>query len=61
MHISYEAGQLEDPAFIAEESMYKKTVSPKNAPDVETKIKINFKNGVPFRDAYKKVGEEYSK
>jgi len=49
MHISYEAGQLEDPAFEAQESMFKKTVSPKNAPDTETKIEIEFKSGIPVK------------
>lgn len=49
MHISYEAGLLEDPKYEATEDMYKKTVSPKNAPDEETKIIIEFKKGVPIK------------
>jgi len=49
MHISYEAGQLEDPAFFPTIDMFKKTVSPKDAPDVETKISIEFKSGVPVK------------
>lgn len=49
MHISYESGVLEDPAKEAVESMFKKTVSPKNAPDKETKISIEFKSGVPIK------------
>lgn len=47
MHISYEAGLLEDTMYEAKEDMYKKTVSPKNAPDKETKIMIEFKKGIP--------------
>ncbi len=47
MHISYEGGQLEDPAFEPHPSMYRRTVSPKDAPDTETKIRIDFKRGVP--------------
>ncbi len=47
MHISYEAGLLEDPKYEAMEEMFLKTVSPKNAPDKETKIMIEFKQGVP--------------
>jgi argininosuccinate synthase len=47
MHISYEAGILEDPAKEADEGMFKWTVSPKDAPDKETKIVIEFKSGVP--------------
>ncbi|MBN1385559.1 argininosuccinate synthase [Candidatus Woesearchaeota archaeon] len=49
MHISYEAGLLEDPKYEATEDMYKKTVSPKNAPDEETRIIIEFKKGVPIK------------
>ena len=49
MHISYEAGQLEDPAFEPDESMFKKTASPKQAPDKETKIMIEFKAGIPIK------------
>jgi len=47
MHISYEAGKLEDPAFEPKQDMFKKTLSPKNAPDKETKIVIEFKKGIP--------------
>lgn len=49
MHISYEAGQLEDPAFEPDEGMFKKTASPKQAPDKETKIMIEFKAGIPVK------------
>lgn len=49
MHISYEAGVLEDPAFEPKEDMFKKTVSPKDAPDNETKIVVEFKGGVPIK------------
>jgi argininosuccinate synthase len=47
MHISYEAGQLENPAFEPAPDMYKKTVSPMDAPDKITKIRIEFQGGVP--------------
>ncbi|MAE42826.1 argininosuccinate synthase [Candidatus Woesearchaeota archaeon] len=49
MHISYEAGQLEDPAFEPTQGMFKKTTSPKDAPDKETKIMIEFKAGIPVK------------
>ncbi len=49
MHISHEAGILEDPARAATEDIYSRTVSPKNAPDAETFIQIEFKNGLPVR------------
>lgn len=48
MHISYEAGLLEDPATPAPEEIYLRTLSPTKAPDVETKIMIEFAKGVPI-------------
>jgi len=47
MHISYEAGILEDPMKEPLERMFQMTVSPKNAPDKETRIEIDFNDGVP--------------
>jgi argininosuccinate synthase len=58
MHISYEAGQLEDPKFEPNEDMFKKTVSPKDAPDKETKIMVEFKKGVPIKVANLTEGKE---
>ncbi|VVC02911.1 Argininosuccinate synthase [Candidatus Bilamarchaeum dharawalense] len=49
MHISHEAGILEDPKLQPEESVYSKTVSPKKAPDKETHIEIHFKDGTPIK------------
>lgn len=49
MHISHEAGILEDPQYIAEEEVYSKTVSPLDAPDRETRLEISFKNGLPTK------------
>ncbi|MCP4370426.1 MAG: argininosuccinate synthase [Deltaproteobacteria bacterium] len=49
MHISYEAGQLENPRFEPTADMFKKTVSPQDAPDKTTKIMIEFKKGVPVK------------
>jgi len=60
MHISHEAGVLEDPAKAAEESVYSKTVSPKNAPDEETTIQIRFENGNPVQVINEKAGVEYT-
>ena len=48
MHISYEAGILEDPAFEPQKDMFRKTISPIDAPNKETKITIEFKKGVPI-------------
>ena len=47
LHISHEAGILEDPAHECEESIYSHTVSPEKAPDVPTRINIRFKDGIP--------------
>lgn len=47
MHTSFEGGKLEDPAFVAPEEMFMKTVSPQKAPDRETKISIEFLAGNP--------------
>lgn len=49
MHISHEAGLLEDPSKRADESVYSRTVSPKDAPDLETLLEIHFKDGLPTR------------
>ena len=47
MHISHEAGILEDPLFRPPEHVFSMTKSPKNAPDKETVIEIRFKDGNP--------------
>ena len=48
MHISYEAGELEDPALRPRESMFERTVALKDAPDKETLIEITFEKGIPI-------------
>jgi argininosuccinate synthase len=47
MHISHEAGVLEDPMLTPEEDMFTKSKSPQNAPDKETVIEIHFEKGIP--------------
>jgi len=49
MHISYEAGELEDPDRRPQERMFQMTASPKEAPDEETLIEIEFEKGNPVR------------
>jgi argininosuccinate synthase len=49
MHNSYEAGMLEDPAQGPREDMFELTVSPKEAPDKETVLEIEFEKGNPVR------------
>lgn len=47
LHISYEGGILEDPAAEPEESMWRWTVSPQNAPDEAEYIEIGYEKGDP--------------
>lgn len=49
LHISHEAGILEDPGTICEESIYSHTVPPEKAPDTPTHIEIEFRDGIPVR------------
>ena len=49
MHISYEAGILEDPAAAPPPDMFRMTVSPQEAPDRTTRIAISFRDGLPTR------------
>ncbi len=49
MHISYEAGILEDPKFQPDKDMFLKTLDPVDAPDSAEDIIIEFKQGVPVR------------
>ena len=47
LHISYEGGGLEDPWWGAEESMWRWTVSPENAPNEAEEIVIGYEHGDP--------------
>ncbi|HQR51003.1 MAG TPA: argininosuccinate synthase, partial [Methylophilaceae bacterium] len=47
LHISYEGRHLEDPAAEAEESMWRWTVSPEQAPDAPEYLDIEYVNGDP--------------
>jgi argininosuccinate synthase len=49
MHISYEAGILEDPSYRPSEGMFEMTVSPRKAPNKETRLAIDFEKGIPVR------------
>lgn len=48
LHISYEGGILEDPAAEPEESMWRWTTSPENAPDKCEYIEIGYEKGDPI-------------
>ncbi len=56
MHISHEAGILEDPMLRPSEDMFTLTVSPKEAPDEETILAIEFEDGIPVQVTNKKDG-----
>jgi argininosuccinate synthase len=49
MHISHEAGILEDPAYKPEMDMFTKIVPPQLAPDKEMQLEIHFKDGIPVK------------
>jgi argininosuccinate synthase len=49
IHISHEAGILEDPKHPCSTDMLSKIVPPQEAPDKETKIEIHFKDGIPVK------------
>jgi argininosuccinate synthase len=45
LHISYEGGVLEDPAFEPEESMWRLTASPEKAPDRPQYVELEYRRG----------------
>lgn len=47
MHISYESGDLEDPAVAFMEDAYRKTLHMKEWSDTPEKVRVTFKNGLP--------------
>jgi argininosuccinate synthase len=49
MHISHEAGILEDPKFKAGSDIISRIKLPQEAPDRETRISIQFRDGVPVK------------
>ncbi len=49
IHISHEAGILEDPANRCPADVFSLTLSPQNAPDEETTLAIEFVDGVPVK------------
>jgi argininosuccinate synthase len=49
MHVSYEAGVLEDPANAAPADMFRMTVDPARAPDAPATVRVHFERGRPTR------------
>ncbi len=56
LHISHEAGILEDPAHVPDENVYSRTASPVKAPDKITTIVVHFKDGTPVKIENKNDG-----
>ena len=56
MHISHEAGILEDPMYSMHKNMLEKMVMPQDAPDSETRIVVHFRNGIPVKVINKNDG-----
>jgi argininosuccinate synthase len=48
-HISYESGMLEDPMTPPDKDMFLMTVAPEDAPETPTKLRIEFKDGLPTK------------
>lgn len=61
MHISHEAGILEDPSYKPEKDMFTKMVHPTDAPDKMVSLTIDFKDGIPIKVKNNDTGEEVSK
>lgn len=49
LHISHEAGILENPSLECPKEVYNRSNLPENAQDKITKIKITFKKGLPIK------------
>jgi len=49
MHISHEAGILEDPKFKAGRDVISRITLPQEAPDKETHIEVHFRDGIPVK------------
>lgn len=57
LHISHEAGILEDPAAACEENVYSHTTAPENAPETPEIITLTFKDGVPVELKSEETGK----
>ncbi len=49
LHISHEAGILEDPRYEPGEDVYSRTTAPENAPDVPGRLALTFRDGAPVK------------
>lgn len=60
MHISHEAGILEDPGFKADKEIFTKMVHPVDAPNKPASITIEFKDGIPVKVSNLDTGESFT-
>ncbi|MCI0522963.1 MAG: argininosuccinate synthase [Bacteroidales bacterium] len=60
MHISHEAGILEDPLYFAGKDILQKMVMPMDAPDKETHISVTFRDGIPVKVTNRDDGASYT-
>jgi len=58
LHISHEAGVLEDPNYACEKDVYSHTVAPEDAPNKAEIIKVTFENGVPVSLESEETGQK---
>ncbi|MBX3468439.1 MAG: argininosuccinate synthase [Planctomycetes bacterium] len=56
LHKSYESGILEDPARRPDPSMFTVCVDPREAPEAETVVEVEFRDGTPVRATNKTTG-----
>ncbi len=60
LHISHEAGMLENPAAPCPEDVYSITRSPEKAPEEATVVEISFEHGIPTKVHNRNDGSEVS-
>jgi argininosuccinate synthase len=56
MHISHEAGELENPMYRPPEHVFSVTTSPRKAPNKETVLEIHFRDGTPVKVVNRNTG-----
>ncbi|MBK8479694.1 MAG: argininosuccinate synthase [Proteobacteria bacterium] len=59
LHISHEAGVLEDPSWTPDEGMFRRTVAPEQAPDSAEHVELEFKDARPVRLTLREGGASY--
>ncbi|MBK6848001.1 MAG: argininosuccinate synthase [Proteobacteria bacterium] len=59
LHISHEAGVLEDPSWTPDEGMFRRTVAPEQAPDRAEHFELEFRDARPVRLTLREGGASY--